>query len=260
MSILDPHPMDSQSFWNGSPKTMFYMGLFLGLAVASILALAVLLGTMMSGRTFGVAANAGNTVAYNGDNNPSPTPTPSPTPVAGPVKPVDEKADHIIGAKNAKVTLIEYSDFQCPYCGKHEPAIAQALKDFPKDVRVVYRHYPLTSIHPNAQKAAEASECAAKLGGEGAFWKMHDQLFAQQTALSPTLYETLAKGLGLDTKKFNDCVNSGATASRITADVASGDSSGVGGTPATFVNGKLIEGAVPYDQLKQAIQSAGATS
>lgn len=248
--------MENQSFWSGSPKSMFFMGLFLGLAASSTVALAVVMGMVWNGKGFG----GGSAVVAQAPSAPQAAPVaPDQLPPALPSKPVKEVSDvdHIRGNKNAKVTLIEYSDFECPFCKRHNPSIEQALKDFPQDVRVVYRHYPLTSIHPNAQKAAEASECAAKLGGNDAFWKMHDKIFAAG-ALSNDGFVSMAKEVGLNEGNFKKCLDSGEMANRVSDDVASGNDSGVEGTPATFVNGKLISGAVPYASLKAEIQAAGA--
>lgn len=235
---------------------MFFMGLFLGLAVSSMLGLAVVMGMVWSGKTLGgsLAAAAPTPVA------PAPAPTLDPNQPTIPSKPVKEvsDADHIRGNKSAKVTLIEYSDFECPFCKRHTPSMEQALKDFPKDVRLVYRHYPLTSIHPNAQKAAEAAECAAKVGGADAFWKMHDKIFAAGS-LSNEGFVSMAKEISLNEANFKKCLDSGEMADRVNMDVASGNDSGVEGTPATFINGKLLSGAIPYASLKAEIQAAGAT-
>lgn len=248
-----------QSFWSGSPKSMFFMGLFLGLAISSTIALTSVLGMVWKGKT-----------VFAAGTNPTPTPTaanptpsaPTPSAPAAPVKAVSS-SDHIIGAKNAKVTLIEYSDFECPFCKRHFDTVKSALRDFPNDVRLVFRHYPL-SFHQNAQKEAEASECAAKLGGNDAFWKMHDKIFTETTSngtgfalekLGPA-----AKEIGLNQAAFQKCLDSGEMAAKVAADTASGNDSGVEGTPATFVNGTLVSGAIPYEGaqgFKAAIQAAG---
>lgn len=247
----------NSGLWDSSPKTTFYLGLFVGIAVSSLLALVLVFGMMMSGRSMAAGAVAQAPAAAQPTAQPTANPSAA-QPVAGPVKPVTDK-DHVLGKKDAKVTVVEYSDFQCPFCGQFEPSIAQMMKDYPNSVRVVYRHFPL-SFHENAQKAAEASECAAKLGGNDAFWKMHDQLFANQATLGMDLYVRLAKGLGLNESAFTSCVNSGETASIVSADEASGNDAGVNGTPATFVNGKLVSGAVPYATLKAELVAAGATN
>ncbi|MDO8617341.1 MAG: DsbA family protein [Candidatus Uhrbacteria bacterium] len=248
--------MSNENFWSGSPKTMFSMGLILGIAIAAVLALIILLTGVGGGRTFGGGVNLANNPSPAAA--PQPNDQPSPAPAAQPVRPVDEKIDHIIGAKKAKVTLIEYSDFECPFCKRHLPSIQQALKDFSQDVRVVYRHFPLNSIHPLAQKAAEGSECAAKLGGNDAFWKMHDKIFEKSPDIGSDVLVSLASEMGLDQAKFKSCLDSGEMRTRVDADAATGEEAGVQGTPATFVNGKLIGGAVPYTALKAAITDAGA--
>lgn len=235
---------------------MFYMGLFLGIAVSATLALGSMMGMMWHGK-LGGGAPAMVAQAPVPSQPSLPTEPSPPAPPAKPVKQVGPE-DHIRGNKDAKVTLIEYSDFECPFCKRHTPSMEQALKDFPKDVRVVYRHYPLTSIHPNAQKAAESAECAAKLGGNDAFWKMHDKLFAA-AAFSPEGFVSMAKEIGLKEADFKKCLDSGEMANRVNADVASGNDSGVEGTPATFINGQLVSGAVPYASMKAQIQAAGAT-
>ena len=238
--------------WDSSPKTTFWLGLFVGVAVSAVIALIMVFCLLMSGRS--VAGTAVATAPTPSAQQPTPA-DPQPAAPSAPVKAVTAD-DHLIGKADAKVTVIEYSDFQCPYCGQIEPSLEQMRKDFPNDVRMVYRHFPL-SFHENAQKAAEASECASKLGGNNAFWKMHDQLFANQTTLGTDLYTKLASGMGLNAAAFSKCLTSGETAAVVAADEASGNDSGVNGTPATFINGKLISGAVPYAQLKAAVQAAG---
>lgn len=227
---------------------MFYTGLFLGIAISAVVGLGVTLNLVMGGR--GLTTGGTAAVAPSVPSAPS-----APAPIAvGPLKPVSD-SDYVRGAKNAKVTMVEYSDFQCPFCERHLPSINQALKDFPNDVNLVYRFYPL-SFHPEAQKAAESAACAAKLGGNDAFWKIHDELFANQATLSRSLYTELAKKIGLNTGDFDKCVDGGEMAARVNSDLSEGTSAGVEGTPATFVNGTLISGAVPYADLKAAIQAA----
>jgi len=253
-----PAPAARSGFWDSNPKTMFFMGLFLGLAVASTIGLGLVLGSLWTGKAFG-ATIAQNINAANPSVNTPPTDT-NTAPPAQPVKAVDEKADHIIGSKSAKVTLIEYSDFQCPYCSKYEPTLKQALKDYPKDVRLVFRNFPLTSIHPYAEKAAEAAECVAKLAGNDAYWTMHDNLFtaAGKGDLTEDVLLASAKGIkSVDQAKLKSCIDSGEMKARVDADFASGNDSGVNGTPSTFVNGKIVSGAVPYTMLQPEITGAG---
>lgn len=258
MSILNDTPMDqSKGMWDSHPKTTFWMGLFLGFSVSSFIALLCVLMLVLGGKTSGSAVAAAPSQVAAAPSGAADAQQPTADAPSLPPAPVDPAKDHIIGSKNAKVTMIEYSDFECPFCGRHEPTIQQALKDFPKDVRLVYRHYPL-SFHPNAQKSAEASECAFKLGGNDAFWKMHAKLFENNTALSLDLYNRLAKEIGLDQAKFKACVDSGETASIVAADEATGNNSGVNGTPATYINDTLVSGAVPYAQFKAQLVAAGA--
>ncbi|HVM91067.1 MAG TPA: DsbA family protein [Verrucomicrobiae bacterium] len=242
---------EHNSFWDGGAKTMFFTGLFLGIAATLALVFAFMFSSLMKGG-FAMGAQA-NVVppANTAGNGTAQAPTPS-----KPVAAVDPAKDHIRGPANAKVTMIEYSDFQCPYCERHEPTIEQVLKDHPNDVRLVYRHYPLSSLHPEAQKAAEASECAFNQGGNDVFWKAHDYLFAHQDTLGTALYTQMAKDLKLDVNKFTSCLSSGATAATVAADEASGNDAGVSGTPSTFVNGQMVEGAVPADQFSSIITSA----
>jgi protein-disulfide isomerase len=236
-----------------SPKLAFLFGLVTGVAAFCIVGLGVFAITSGNSSTNGKADNGKVLgVQDTGDTKPA-AQQPEGGPQADPSKlSAVTDADHIRGDKNAKVTLIEFSDFQCPYCGRIEPTIEKVLKDYSGKVRLVYRHFPL-SFHENAQKAAEASECA---GDQGKFWEMHDKLYANQTALTLTDLKGYAKELGLNTSNFDSCLDSSKYASKVAAQEAEGQASGVDGTPATFVNGTLISGAVPYEQFKAAIDAA----
>jgi len=162
------------------------------------------------------------------------------------------KANHIKGNFDAPVTLVEFSDFECPFCEKIEPTFEKILKDYDSKVRLVYKHFPL-SFHPNGQKAAEASECA---GEQGKFWEYHDKLFEEQTnGFSIDNFKTWADGLNLKKDQFDKCLDSGKYAEKVKSDATEGNQKGVDGTPATFVNGKLVSGAVPYDEFKEIIES-----
>jgi len=162
------------------------------------------------------------------------------------------KDDHIRGNINATVTLVEFSDFECPFCERIYPTMNQILKDYKDKVRLVYKHFPL-GFHPNAQKAAEASECASD---QGKFWEYHDKIFENQpSGLSLEKFKQWAKDLGLNSGKFNDCLDSGKYAQKIQTDFQEGSQKGVNGTPATFINGQLVSGALPYDSFKQIIDN-----
>jgi Na+/H+ antiporter NhaA len=167
---------------------------------------------------------------------------------------VDPKRDHIRGAEEAPVTVVEYGDFECPYCGRAEPAVRELLAET-GDVRYVWRHLPLTDVHPNAQIAAEASEAAGK---QGAFWRMHDLLLDHQDALRPADLTTYARNLGLDLNRFSEDLTRHAGAARIAEDVDSADLSGVSGTPTFFVNSRRHYGAYDIEALSAAVRVARA--
>ncbi len=153
------------------------------------------------------------------------------------------------GPKAAPVTLIEFSDYQCPYCGRLEGTIKQIQDVYGDKVRIVFRDFPL-AMHRNAQKAAEAAGCALE---QGKFWEMHDKLFTNQRALELDNLTTYAKEVGLDDQKFKTCLDSGKRADEIKRDMADGEALGVQGTPASFVNGRLVSGAQPFDNFAKVI-------
>jgi Na+/H+ antiporter NhaA len=167
--------------------------------------------------------------------------------------PVDPTRDHIRGPAEASVTLVEYGDLQCPYCGRAEPIVRELLTD--TDLRYVWRHLPLTDVHPQAQLAAEASEAAS---AQGRFWEMHDLMLTKQDHLKIVDLLGYARDLGLDTDQFHEDVTSHAFADRVAQDVESADLSGVSGTPTFFVNGQRHYGAYDIDTLKKAIKVARA--
>ena len=168
--------------------------------------------------------------------------------------PVDPRRDHLRGPRKAPVTLVEYGDLECPYCGKAEPAVRELLADF-GDVRYIWRHLPLTDVHPHAQLAAEATEAAA---AQGRFWEMHDLLMSHQDALAPKDLIRYAGELGLDTERFTRDLRTHAYAARVAEDVDSADLSGVSGTPTFFVNGQRHYGAYDIAALKAAAKAARA--
>ena len=167
---------------------------------------------------------------------------------------VDPPRDHIRGPLDAPVTVVEYGDFECPYCGQAEPVVRELLRDF-GDVRYVWRHLPLSDVHPNAQLAAEAAEAATN---QGAFWEMHDLLFDHQDALSASDLMGYADQLGLDVDRFSKELREHAGAPEIAEDVDSADLSGVSGTPTFFINGQRHYGAYDIQSLTKAVRTAGA--
>lgn len=204
---------------------------------------------------FGSSGNVVNT-----GNNPTPTPTPSPSPSAIDIE--LDSSDPILGDPDAKITVIEFSDFECPFCERAYSGSVAGLKasDAFKngEVNFVYRHLPLNSIHPRAQKAAEASVCAQE---QGKFYEYHDKLFENQNALDVASLKAYAVDLGLDTNKFNDCLDSGKASEKVAKDLASATKAGGRGTPYFVIlnndNGKTtsVSGAVPYSQIESAIAS-----
>jgi Na+/H+ antiporter NhaA len=170
------------------------------------------------------------------------------------VDPVDVERDHIRGPHESLVTLLEYGDLECPYCGQAEPVVRELLSEF-GDIRYVWRHLPLTEVHPHAQLAAEASEAAA---AQGQFWEMHDMLLAHQDALRLKDLIRYASELGLDVERFTDDVRGHVGAGRVASDVDSADLSQVSGTPTFFVNGVRHHGAFDIVSLKAAVKAAGA--
>ena len=166
---------------------------------------------------------------------------------------VDPERDHIRGPATAPVTLVEYGDFECSYCGQAESVIRELLTTAGDDVRYVWRHLPLNDVHPNGQFAAEASEAAA---AQGKFWDMYDLLLGHQDALTPRDMAAYAKELGLDVERFLQDLRKRVHAPRVAADVASADESGVSGTPTFFINGRRHYGVYDIDALTQAIRAA----
>ena len=168
--------------------------------------------------------------------------------------PVDDERDHIRGPADAPVTVVEYGDFECPYCGQAEAVMRDLLAGH-GDVRYVWRHLPLNDVHPNAQLAAEAAEAAAE---QGSFWDMHDLLLSHQSDLRPPDLVGYAEQLGLDVDRFRDHMRRSAGAERIDQDVDSADLSGVSGTPTFFINGRRHNGAYDLPTLSAEVRVARA--
>jgi Na+/H+ antiporter NhaA len=166
--------------------------------------------------------------------------------------PVDPDRDHIRGPASSPVTVVEYGDFECPYCGRAEPIVRQLLARF-GDVRYVWRHLPLTDVHPHAQLAAEAAEAAH---AQGAFWAMHDILLNRQDALRPDDLIRYAGELGLDVERFQQDLTERRGANQIAADIDSADLSNVSGTPTFFINERRHYGAYDIDNLSAAVKTA----
>lgn len=174
------------------------------------------------------------------------------------------KEDHILGNPNAKVVIVEYSDLQCPFCQQFHTSMNELLNTLGKDGKVawVYRHLPLTQIHPYAEKAAEGSECAAELGGEKKFFEFIDNIFADGETQANKVKDlsAVAKAIGLDQVKFDACLNGGKYAAKVKEGMNEGIGAGVSGTPTSFilVDGKVVNtipGVVPIAELKTGIEA-----
>ena len=161
--------------------------------------------------------------------------------------------DHILGGRNAVVTLVEYGDYQCPYCAAAHPNVKRVLAQFGDQLALVYRHFPLTEIHPAALIAAQTAEFA---GEHGLFWQMHDAIFLNQRRLSQTLLFALASSFGLSQLELRDAINRGRYLDKINDDFMGGIRSGVNGTPTFFINGARYNGSYLAPDLITAINSA----
>jgi len=250
-------------FDNVPSKFTFVFGLVIGIAAFSLFGYVSLL-TRVSGdstkaatTTTNVAKNDGTVAGdtANGTNTNS-------APVS--VKPVSD-TDHMEGNANAPVTIVEYSDYECPYCKSFHTTLGQVKDKYPNDVKIVFRHFPL-SFHANAEKEAEASECIAELGGNDAFWSYTDKIYERTTSngtgfaladLGP-----LAKEIGVDQTKFQSCLDSGKYVNKVKTDESEGSAAGVSGTPTSFVLDKdgnvvqTIPGALPFSQVDSIISQA----
>ena len=166
---------------------------------------------------------------------------------------VDLVHDHIRGPVDATVTLLEYGDFECPYCGRAEPVIRELLADFGDDLRYVWRHLPLNDVHLHAQLAAEAAEAA---DAQGHFWEMYDAMHSREGALTAQELGRIAAQIGLDVERFWGELRAREHAERVAEDVTSADTSGVSGTPTFFINGRRHYGAYDIDTLTDAVRAA----
>jgi len=232
-------------------KQAFWIGFVAAILCLGTLGFIILGSQMLGGGSFdlGAKAKAAPIVDNANLNDGSDAPT-------GAV-PAVSKDDHIRGDENAPVTIIEYSDFECPFCSQFHPTMLEVMKNYDGKVKWIFRHFPL-SFHPSAQPAANASECAAE---QGKFWEFADQLFANQDSLGDEFYKKVAGDLKLNMNQFNTCLTSGKYKDKVATQAQDGASAGVSGTPGSFVIGKNgsatpIRGALPYESIKSAIDAA----
>ncbi len=240
-----PH---AKPFSQDPTRLSLALGFTTGIAILSTVGFFIMLakfdGTKTSSKS-GTVAAATDTVA-----DPSAVAPSQPT---GPVQLAEiTKDDHVRGDFNAPVTVVEFSDIQCPFCQRFHPTMQQLVKEYPGKVRWVFKHFPLSSIHPNARPAALAAECANE---QGKFWEFVDAAYQNQELLGADFYTKTAKSLGLNEKKFTKCIDDQKFANLVDADYNQGTAAGVNGTPTTYVNGQPLSGAVPYEQVKSLVDS-----
>jgi protein-disulfide isomerase len=168
---------------------------------------------------------------------------------------VIEEGDHVRGNLQADITLVEFSDFECPFCSRFHPTAQQALTEYGNDIRWVYKHFPLDSIHPQARPASEASECVWEQKGDAGFWEFADAMFENQGLLSSSYYVAVATDIGVNVSQFENCVSQRTYQDKVEQQYQQGLQAGVAGTPGSFVNGIPVRGAVPYEQLQSIIES-----
>lgn len=202
--------------------------------------------------SFGANSNT-PTIPQNGNHG-------DPIPASGTLYEDVTEEDHAKGSADAAVTLVEYSDFQCPACRAFHPVIEQLVEEFPEDVRFVYRHFPLRSIHPNAQLAGQATEAAAL---QGQFFEMHDALFNTQSQWSSLpdpadFFVELAGSLELNQEQFRTDMESSDARNAVNDDLRNGNRSNVQGTPSLFINGNKISNPRSYEELKGLVEAAMA--
>jgi len=162
--------------------------------------------------------------------------------------------DEVRGDKNAKVTIVEWSDFECPFCTRfYTQTLESIIKEYVDTgkVKFVYRDFPL-DFHTNAQKASESAECA---GEQGKFWEMHDMLFEKGVSGGVSSFKQFASSIGLDSNKFNECLDSGKMEEEVKKDMQDGTAVGIIGTPGFIINGQLVSGAQPFENFKQVIEA-----
>lgn len=250
-------------FTNVPSKFTFVFGLVIGIAAFSIFGYISLL-TRVSGTSVAKSnTNTSGAVAGAVAN----TNTAAVQPTAGAVKPVSD-SDHIKGNKDAPVSVVVYTDLECPFCQTFHKTATELMNKYPNDVKLIYRNYPL-SFHANAQKEAEAAECVASLGGNDAYWKYIDAIFTRTTAngtgFALTNLGPLAKEVGVDQNKFQTCLDGGEKASIVSTDMTEGTAAGVSGTPTGFVldkNGNQvgsIPGAQPLATVEATVKQALGT-
>ena len=241
---------------NLKPRAAFKVGLLSGLAVMFVIGFLILAGVLINGGDEKISKND-NGAVVNQPTNPGVAQPPANN--NGVVQPVT-KDDWVKGDKNAKISIVEYSDTECPFCKRFHPTAKKIVEFYEGKVNWVYRHFPLGFHNPLAQKEAEATECANELGGNVIFWKYADLIYERTNSngngLPVTSLAPLAQEIGLDEEKFTECLESGRYTERVQEDFQEGSKIGITGTPGNiFLHNKtgetvLKSGAYPFDELK----------
>lgn len=219
-----------------------------------LIPVSVLIAAVLIAGVIVVSNKSDDTSMGDDANKLAQVPNPSPAP-SGDVPEVTDR-DHVRGNPDASVTIIEYSDFECPFCSRFHPTVQQALDEYGDDVRWVYRHFPLISIHKEALPSAVASECVYEQLGDDGFWSFTDAMFSNQASLSDDYYRSVAGQLGVDLDSYDECFDSMRYEDLVLEQMKGGQGAGVTGTPGSFVNGVKVNGAVPYAQLQVSIDQA----
>ncbi len=250
----------SSLFTGASPKLTFVMGILVGVAGVSLVGFMLALVMSFGGngglaKIFAKGDKAGQPAVAENTGPSQPGTNQPPAKVD-----IQVKADEFVrGEPNAPVTLVEYSDLECPYCKRFHPAMQQIMKDYAGKVRWIHRQFPL-SFHANAQKEAEASECVGKLGGGSKYWEFIDKIYERTTSNGTGFaladLPKLAQEVGVNQTSFKTCLNNGDMTAKVQKDIQEGSSYGVSGTPTTFINGRAVEGALPLADLKAAVEQA----
>ena len=252
------HESTNQFFAKFSPKAGFLLGLGGAVMLMFVVGFFVLLSIVLKQDNSSTAARQPSVNAPAAAAAAAPTSPPTGNRV-GAMAPITDQ-DWIRGNRNAKVSIVEYSDLECPFCKRHHPTMQQIVAAYDGQVNWVYRHFPLTSLHSKAPKEAEATECAGELGGNDGFWKYVDRLFEITPAnngLDPLELPKIAEYVGLDKAKFETCLNSGKYAQKVQQQYQDGVAAGATGTPYNVIvagDQKIpVNGAVPFEQFKAVI-------
>jgi protein-disulfide isomerase len=248
--------MEQKSLFDAmNTKTAFGIGFVTALLVLGTIGFIALGTCVMKGECAKGLGDGSEDVVVVKDDNTQPTADVAADTNQG-VVPVATEDDYVRGDENAPITIIEYSDFECPYCTRFHETMTQVMEDYDGQVKWIYRHFPL-SFHPNAQSAGEASECA---GDQDKFWEMADLLYENNTELGEDMYLQLAGEIGLNTTDFTTCMNDGKYESKVKTQAQGGVTAGVTGTPGSFIiseDGEAmpIKGALPYETVSGYLDS-----